>query len=119
MEKPIIKDKNALAYIDYLENKLRIYTDSPYTPSYISIKKIVDSINFQIQKIDINIESEDSDKQFKNITKFAAQLQDYSEQLDFFKSRMNPDDVARANEKVKVMLTKADGVEEFLKTNTK
>lgn len=115
MEKPTnIKDKTALSYIQFLESRLKIYTDSPYTPSYISIKKIVDSINFQIQKIDINIESEDADKQFQQIKKFASQLQDYSKQLDFFKSRMSPEDIVKANEEVKKGLEKEDGVEEFL-----
>lgn len=118
MEKPTkIKDKDALAYIEFLENKLRIYTESPYTPSYISIKKIVDGINNQIQKIDINIDSEASEKQFIKITKFATQLDASVKTLDSFKAKMNPKDVEIADAEVKKLLKKEDGVEQFLNEN--
>ena len=119
MEKPIIKDKNALAYINYLESKLKIYTDSSYTQTYISIKKIVDSINSQIQKIDINIDSEDSTKIMKKITESAKQLEDYVATLDSLRAKMNPADVEAANAEVKKMLIKDDGVEQFLNENKK
>jgi Zn-dependent oligopeptidase len=114
MEKPIIKDKNALAYIEHLENKLRIYTDSPYTETYISIKKIVNSINSQIQKIDINIDSEDSAKTMKKVTESTEQLGSYIKVLDSLQAKMNPADVVAANLEAKKMLTKDDGVEQFL-----
>ncbi len=115
MEKPIkIKDKDALAYIEYLEKKLQIYTDSPYTQTYITIKKIVDSINNQIQIIDINIDSDDSAKTMKKITESAKQLEEYVETLDSLRAKMNPADFAFANLEVKKMLTKDDGVEQFL-----
>lgn len=117
MEKPTkIKDKDALAYIAFLEAKLKIYTDSSYTQTYISIKKIVDSINNQIQKLDINIDSEDSTKTMKKVTESAKQLEDYVATLDSLRAKMNPADVEAANLEVKKMLTKEDGVEQFLNT---
>ncbi len=114
---PIIKDKNALAYIEFLETQLHIYTDSSYVQTYITIKKIVDSINSQIQKIVININSEDSEKQLKKITGAASQLEDYVKTLDSLRAKMNPADVANANLEVKKMLIKDDGVEQFLNGN--
>jgi ribonuclease HI len=115
MEKPaLIKDKNALAYIEFLEAKLRIYTDSSYVQTYITIKKIVDSINNQIQKVDINIDADDSEKVLKKITNAATQLEDYVQTLDSLRGKMNPADIVQANLEVKKMLTKEDGVEQFL-----
>ena len=117
MEKPVkIKDKDALAYIEFLESKLKIYTDSPYSQTYITIKKIVDSINNQIQKIDINIDAEDSGKTMKKVTESAEQLGGYIKTLDSLQAKMNPAEVIAANLEAKKMLIKEDGVEQFLNT---
>ncbi len=118
MERPSlksVKDIKVLAYIIHLEK----INDSAYKPSYISLKMIVDSINSQIQKISIDITSDDGEKQFKLISKYASQLQEYSKQLDFFKSKMLPEEIIEAEEEVSKKLTKEDGVEDFLELDKK
>lgn len=120
MERPtLIKDKSALAYIEFLEKNLAIYVGSPYTESYITFKKLVDTINNQIQKLDISIDSDDSEKLSKKINAAAKQLESYIDTLDSLRVKMNPAEVERANAEVKKMLTKEDGVEEFLNANKK
>ncbi len=90
MEKPInIKDKNALAYINYLESRLEVYTKSPYSSSYISLKRMVDRGNLQLEQSassDIDFES----KEFIAMSKFLSLQKGYHDQMDYYRSKMTP-----------------------------
>ncbi len=49
MEKPIIKEKAALAYIEYLEGELALFKKSPNVESYLTVYNQVRSFNQQLQ----------------------------------------------------------------------
>lgn len=101
MEKPTsIKDKNALAYIDFLEEKLSTFTKSPYVNSYLSLKRMVDRGNQQLaESADSEIDF-DSDK-FKAISKFVSLQKGYIEQMDYYRTKMLPLDQRELDEQLK------------------
>lgn len=90
MEKPTnIKDKNALAYIMFLESRLEVFIKSPYSNSYLALKKMVDRGNLQMAKAgdaDIDFESES----YKAISKFALSQKEFLETLDDYRKKMSP-----------------------------
>jgi len=89
MERPVIKDKNALAYVEYLESQLADIKSSPYVDSYEALKKVVDSWNKKIKDLtEIDTDSADA----KAIIKYLSVQKTYLEQLEYFKSKMSPDD---------------------------
>lgn len=114
MQRPTnIKDKNALAYIEYLESEvksLEAQLKSPYAESYLAIKKIVDAGNKQIMEEDFDIFDEASEKKSAMIQKFLNKTEDYSKQMEYFKSMMSPADAIKIKKVVK-----EEGVEQFLK----
>lgn len=87
-----IKDKGILEYIVFLENQLK----SPYAESFVSLKKMIDKGNAQIKESDIDIFTPEGETKFKQASKFSSQLKDWFEQLDYFKSRMTPDEIKSA-----------------------
>lgn len=95
MQKPTnIKDKNALAYIQYLEERLQEFTGSPYRDSYLSIKKIVDRGNAQL--IEASAKEIDFDSQeFKAVSGFLKNQKGYLEQMEFLKSKMSPEEARK------------------------
>lgn len=48
MERPTIKDKAVLAYVEEIEGKLKVFTESPFVKTYITIKNQIDSFNEQL-----------------------------------------------------------------------
>lgn len=116
MERPKSKDKAINEYIDHLENKLSELSNNSSYSSYVSMKMIVDSINGQIQKLKIDITSSEGEQQFKTISKYASLLSDYSDQLEAFRLKLNPQEVESANKKSKELIVKEGGVEEYLKS---
>lgn len=92
-----IKDKSVLEYISHLESKLSNYENSVYSTSYVTLKKIVEKGNEQIKNIEIDILTDEGEKQYKFVAKFVSQLKEYSEQLDYFKSKMSPGEVEKAD----------------------
>ncbi len=90
MERPAtIKDKSALAYIQFLESKLETYTKSPYVNSYLGIKRMIDRGNMQLEQAasaDIDFES----KEFTAIAKFLKLQKEYYEQMDYYRQKMTP-----------------------------
>lgn len=101
MEKPTnIKDKNVLAFINHLEAKLEAYTKSPYVNSYMSLKRMVDRGNLQLeQSADSDIDF-DSDK-FKAVSKFVSLQKDYLEQMDYYRTKMIPLEQRQIDEEMK------------------
>lgn len=104
MEKPnlkSIKEKSILSYIEYLEDQLKKYTESSYVDSYLSIKRIVDNGNLQISKREIDIFSDEGQKAHKSISNFVSQLKGYEDQMEYFRSKMNPAQQRELNAKLK------------------
>ena len=104
MEKPSlksVKDKLILEYIEYLEKQLKIFTESSYVNSYLSIKTIVDTGNKQIAEKVIDIFTPEGQKDHQSITKFGAQLQKYEEQMESFRAKMNPQQQRELDARIK------------------
>ena len=101
MEKPAtIKDKAALAYIKHLEDKLEVFQKSPYRSAYLSLKKIVDRGNKQLEEAADDDIDFDSDK-YKSIAKFVSSQKSYLEQMEFYRSKMSPLDQKELDEQLK------------------
>jgi hypothetical protein len=95
MERPTnVKDKSVLAYIHYLEDQLK----TPYAEAYISLKNVIDKGNEQLKNFDMDIFTLEGEAKFKQALKFSSQLKDWFEQLEYFKSKMNPDEVKKEKE---------------------
>lgn len=101
------KDKSAIEYIDYLEAQLK----TPYAKAFISLKKITDNVSSQLDKIEFNVDSEDIEKDLKRAGKISSQLKDFYVEMDYYSSKMSPEEIKLANQGV----VKSEGVEEFLK----
>lgn len=112
MDRPkIIKDKACLEYIEYLEAQLK----TPYAEAFISLKKMVDKGNEQLKEVSFSVFTDDGEKTFRQAGKFTAQLKDWYTEMEYFKSKMSPQEVADAQKGV----VKSEGVEEFLKEQSK
>lgn len=114
MERPkltAIKDKSILEYIEHLEAQLK----TPYAKAYISIKKIADNVGSQLEKLQFNIDSEDIGKDLKKAGQISSQLKDFYVEMDYYSSKMSPDEVKAAEKGI----TKSEGVEEFLREHNK
>lgn len=96
MEKPIIKDKSVMAYVDYLESRLKVFTDSPYITPYLTLTKVVDAFNKKIGETSIDILLDDP-----TLTKYLSSQKKYLEQLDDFKKKMSPEDRKSLEERMR------------------
>lgn len=102
MDRPkVIKDKSCLEYIEYLESQVKLFTESPYADSYLSIKRFIDSGNKQIGSKEIDLFTDEGQKDHKSISKFAAQLKDLFAQMEFYRAKMNPSEQRKLDEKIK------------------
>ena len=88
----------ALAYVEYLESQLADIKSSPYVDSYEALKKVVDSWNKKIKNLtEIDTDSADA----KAIIKYLSVQKTYLEQLEYFKSKMSPDDRKAVEKKMR------------------
>lgn len=95
MERPSlknIKDKNVLEYIDHLEGQLK----TPYYDAFMSLKMMVDEGNRQLKSIKFDVFSPDGEAKFKQAAKFSSQLKEWFAQMEYFKSKMNPEEQRKA-----------------------
>lgn len=113
MQRPIIKDKAAKAYVEYLEGELSRFTKSPYVNSYLSIRSLVEKGNKTISNMAQAEELDFDDDKFKGVEKFLSKQKDYYEQMDYFMAKMNPGERGSADKGI----IKDEGVEQFLKGN--
>ncbi len=110
MNKPKLnptKDKVAIEYIEYLEAQLK----TPYAEAFLSLKRMVDQGTSQIKDIKFNVFDVDGETKFKQAAKFTSQLKDWYSEMEYFKSKISPEELKVITQGV----TKAEGVEEFLK----
>lgn len=92
MERPIIKDKGALAYVEYLENRLKVYEQSPYVSSYLSLAQTIDNWNKQLFEHQINILNVEDKPKFEMAHKFLTEQKPYIEQLEYLRKLMTPEE---------------------------
>ncbi len=116
MERPaVIKDKAALAYIEYLEFELNKFKSSPYLKTYITISNQIDSFNEQLtiqtvkevevklpggesQFVDvvpgkIDLFADKDEKSFDRGWKYLNECVDLNKKLDELRKLMTPEDV--------------------------
>jgi len=92
MKRPsIIKDKEALKYIEHLELELSQYTNSPLKESYLSTFAFLNRVNKQIIEHEIDIFDEKAKPRFDMAHKFLTEKQPYLEQLEYIRALMTPD----------------------------
>lgn len=122
MERPSIKDKAVIAYVDYLEAQLSTITASPYFNTYITIKSQIDSFNEQLTikepikvkcmvgetmeeveitpgKIDL-FANKDS-KEFDRAWKYLLESVDLNKKLDEVRKMLTPEETKKAEKLLK------------------
>lgn len=103
-----IKEKSALAYIEHLEASLRLYENSPYLESYVTIYNQLKSFNEQLVieisldgtvkgKIDLFAEKED--KSFDRTKWYFENILDLNKTLDSLRKLMTPEEVKEIGER--------------------
>lgn len=102
MERPTIKDKAVLAYVQELELKIKKYEDSPYGESYSSVRKQLDNFNSQLGKTPIDLFAESTDKSFDRTKWYFDKILDLNKTLDELRKLMTPEDQARLQESKKI-----------------
>lgn len=100
MEKPLIKDKDVLKYVTYLEEKIEKYEKSPYKKSYLSLKKQVDSWNEQLTNNNIDLFGDSSEKAFDRAHKFFSEQKPYFEQMEYLRGLMTKSEVEEVDKKL-------------------
>lgn len=112
MERPAIKDKAILAYVEHIEKKLEAFEFSPYAKTYMTLLKQIESFNEQltIKKIVKKIEGENvemvqgfidlfgdsNDKSFDKSWKFFGDAISLHETLDKLRAKMTPEEKSDA-----------------------
>ena len=89
MERPPIKDKSVLAYVEYLESKFK----SPYYNSYTACKTTIDRWNAQLMKREIDIFDSENKSIFDMAHKFLTEQKPYLEQLEYLSKLITPEEV--------------------------
>jgi hypothetical protein len=122
MEKPTIKDKAILAYVEHLELQLSNILSSPYYNTYVTIKGQIDSFNEQLTikeptkvkvfvgdvleevnitpgKIDLFADKDS--KEFDRAWKYLLESVDLSKKLDELRKLLTPDEAKKAEKLLK------------------
>ncbi len=112
MEKPVIKDRAALAYVEYLENKLSIFEKSPYVNTYTAIRLQVEDWNIQLREKKIDLFADKEAKEFERAFKYFMEASDVLDRLDKMRGKMTADEIKDLNKKI--MLSE-DSAENYLR----
>lgn len=119
MNKPQIKDKAIIAYVEYLEGKLKKFEESPIVNTYLTILRQVNSFNEQLslresektmedgQKVKvqegfIDLFSDKDDKSFDRAWKYLNEAELLIEQLDKLRKKMTPEQQRELLEQEKI-----------------
>ncbi len=89
MQRPTLKEKSAIEYVDYLENELKKYTNSPYSQGYSPVKRTIDDWNEEIKQGGIKILSDDDNAKFARAHKYFTEIKPYYDILEYFRSKMS------------------------------
>ena len=103
MERPIsIKDKEAIKYIEYLENELQRFKSSPYVKTYLTIYNQLADFNDQLtittKQVNgetvnlgrVDLFSETTDKSFDRIKWYFEHILELNKNLDELRKLMTP-----------------------------
>jgi hypothetical protein len=116
--KPEIKDKKIAEYVEELEAQLTLYTTSPYSKTYITIRKQIDDFNEQltIRKTQIKAENGEmvdallgkidifgskDDKEFERAWKYMMDAIDLHKKLDEFRGKMTKEEKETTDRQLK------------------
>lgn len=100
MERPPIKDKAILAYVEYLEAELKIYKESPLVSSYLSTLTFIETTDQSIiDKADTMLSVENKPI-FEMAHKYNIEKIPYFEQLKWLRKEMSPEQVKELDTKL-------------------
>lgn len=102
-----IKDKSALAYIEYLQKELETakikldkFEKSPKVKTYLTIYNQLDSFNEQLTVGKIDLFAEKEDKSFDRTKWYFENVLDLSKTLDELRKSMSPDESKEVERKL-------------------
>lgn len=120
MDKPAnIKEKNVISYIEHLEGKLKIYDESPYCESYLTIFNQLKSFNAQLElgeevtfmneeglkvtetKGLVDLFAASTDKSFDRTKWYFENILELNKTLDELRKLMTPEQQAELQKKIK------------------
>lgn len=122
MERPPIKDKAIIAYVEDLEAQLSAISSSPYYSTYITIKNQIDSFNDQLtikepikRKIfvedaleeveitpgKIDLFADKDSKEFDRAWKYLLESVDLNKKLDELRRLLTPEETKKADKLLK------------------
>jgi hypothetical protein len=103
MEKPSPKasSKELCEYINYLEDELSVYKDSPYEDSYIALRTKITEWNEELRTKAISLFADKDQKEFDRAHKFFSEQKPYFEQLKYLRIEMGPQKTESADRKLK------------------
>jgi len=122
MERPPIKDKAIIAYVEDLEAQLSAISSSPYYSTYITIKNQIDSFNDQLtikepikRKIfvedtleeveitpgKIDLFADKDSKEFDRAWKYLLESVDLNKKLDELRRLLTPEEAKKADKLLK------------------
>lgn len=81
--------------------------ESPYYEGYITLKSTIDSWNDELQYKRIRLTSDKDDKGFDRTHKYLTEINVYYDKLDYFRSKLTPGQIEKANAEVKDIFEKA------------
>lgn len=102
MKKPEIKDKEAQSYVKYLEQRIKLFEESPYFESYTSVRKQLDNFNKQLLNTPIDLFAESTDKSFDRTKWYFDKILDLNKTLDELRKMMTPEDQVRLDKEKKI-----------------
>jgi uncharacterized coiled-coil DUF342 family protein len=94
MERPPIKDKRVLKYVEDLERQLEaLGTQSTINGSYFALKNYIDANNAILTEFKLTVDevSDKDDKISERTMKFAKELLDYNEDLEKLREKISPE----------------------------
>ena len=133
MLRPPSTDKAINAYLDFIENKLKVFECSPKVKAYLTLyyqlndlldqltigqaEKKTDSAGneFTVVPGRMDLFGLGSEKEFDRGAKVFDKIEPWMTMLDRIRASMNPNE----KKEIEGKIVKAEGVEEFLKTNGK
>ena len=119
MERPIIKDKNALEYVAFLEKRLDAYEKSPYYKTYTTLHDQIGSFNDQLSlgkkkkimvddkeiEIDpgfVDLFADKDDKSFDRTKWYFDNMLSLNKNLDEIRKLMTPEDQKKLAERDRI-----------------
>lgn len=115
MERPEIKDKKVLEYVEDLERQLKNFqAETTIAKSYVASKRFIDGINQVVYAVQMDIRSisNKDDKVIDRASKFMDNILEYNEKLKKLEAMVNPKLIENASDE---MIDSPGLLEEFVK----